>query len=219
MDLSPIIDATPAYLDHSRHFAVHRYSGAMNPTVGVIVAGGAGSRMGTDKAMVELGGRTLLQRVGAALEAAGLPVVVSGRETALAGYETIPDAAGLGGGGPALGLVSVFRRHQETDLLLVAVDQPLLRPETVAHLLELPGDAVLPTAGEHPQVTCALYRRACRQPLEDMLAAGEFKLRKLLPRVAATLVPETQWASWGEDGRSWLSLDTPQAVRDAEDLL
>lgn len=191
----------------------------MNPTVGVIVAGGAGSRMGTDKAMVELGGRTLLQRVGAALETAGLPVVVSGREKALAGYEAIPDDDGLGGGGPALGLASVFRRYHETDLLLVAVDQPLLRPASVAHLLELPGDAVLPTMGEHPQVTCALYRHACRRPLEDMLAAGEFKLRELLHRVAATLVPETQWASWGEDGRSWLSLDTPQAVHDAEALL
>lgn len=191
----------------------------MNVTIGVIVAGGAGSRMGTDKATVQLGGRPLVEHVGAALHSIGLPVVVSGREEAFAGYEAVPDAAGFGGGGPALGLLSVFRRYEDADLFLVAVDQPLLRPATAERLLQLPGDAVMPAVGEHPQVTCALYRMACREPLEIMLSTGEFKLRRLLPRIATTLVPEAEWGSWGEDGRSWLSLDTPQAVQDAEALL
>lgn len=191
----------------------------MKTTVGVIAAGGAGIRMGTDKALVELGGRPLLEHVAAALEETGMPVVVSGRKQDFRGYDMVPDAVGFDGGGPALGLLSVFRRYAANDLFLVAVDQPLLRPATVMRLLELPGDAVMPAAGEHPQVTCALYRHACRQPLEQLLSSGEFKLRRLLSEVTTNLVPEADWRMWGEDGRSWLSLDTPEAVREAETLL
>jgi molybdopterin-guanine dinucleotide biosynthesis protein A len=191
----------------------------MSAVLGVIVAGGSGSRMGTDKALVELGGLTLLQHATRALEAAGLTVIVSGRSAAPGGFETVPDLTEVPGGGPALGLLSVFRRHRSADLFLVAVDQPLLQPATVTQLLQKPGDVVVPVVGQHPQVTCALYRNGCLQPLEEMLADGVFRLRSLLPRVSTTRVTEDVWASWGEDGRSWLSLDTPQAVRDAEDLL
>ena len=46
---------------------------ANNPTgwIGLVLAGGASSRMGTDKALLELRGRTLLDRAIAVLEAAG----------------------------------------------------------------------------------------------------------------------------------------------------
>ena len=191
----------------------------MHSTVGVILAGGAGSRMGADKATVMLRDKTLLQHVAAALESAGLDVVVSGRENGTLTYSAVPDIEGVEGGGPALGLLSVFRKKEDADLFLVAVDQPLLRHETVTRLIRLPGDAVVPVVAEHPQVTCGLYRRACHEPLEAMIAGGQFKLRSLLPRVGTRLVPETEWREWEEDGRSWLSLDTPQAVLDAEALL
>lgn len=148
-----------------------------------------------------------------------MPVVVSGREYGFRGYDTVPDIRDFDGGGPALGLLSVFRRYAAADLFLVAVDQPLLRPATVQSLLDLPGDAVVPEVAGHPQVTCALYRNTCRKPLESLLSSGEFKLRVLLSEVTTTLVPESEWRTWAEDGRSWMSLDTPEAVREAETLL
>ena len=81
------------------------------------------------------------------------------------------------------------------------------------------GDTVVPEADGHPQVTCAVYRHQCRPVLEDMFGEGEYKLRKLLTRVTTTFVPEPGWTEWGEDGRSWRSLDTPDELRAAEALL
>ena len=46
--------------------------------LGAILAGGAGSRMGGDKAMAELGGRPLIAHIAAALDAAGCDVVAVG---------------------------------------------------------------------------------------------------------------------------------------------
>ena len=174
--------------------------------------------MGRDKALVEFRGLPMLDHVANALRAGGLEVLVVGREEAPSDIEAIPDIAGLGGG-PAIGLLSAFRHIDDNDVFLAAVDQPLLQPNTIRRLLDLPGKAVVPRAGGHPQVTCALYRRECSQPLEQALASGQLKLRQLLTAVDATVVEEPEWSTWGEDGRSWMSLDTPQAVRGAEALL
>lgn len=160
----------------------------------------------------------MIQQVAAALQASGLEVVVAGRERPIAGLGVIADVPDHGSG-PAVGLLSAFEHLDSTHVMLVAVDQPLLSPQTVRRLLVLPGDAVVPQAAGHPQVTCALFRRTCHQPLLEMLSSGETKLRRLLDRVDTTLVQEDIWSRWGEDGRSWMSLDTPQAVRDAEALL
>ena len=142
-------------------------------------------------------------------------MVVVGRSEAIGGYPTISDLPGLGGG-PAVGLLSAFAHYPNRDIFLVAVDQPLLRVETVIRMLELPGDAVVAVADSHPQVTCALYRRACRRTLEAMLGEGQSKLRRLLDLIEPTLVGKDTWSDWGEDGSSWLSLDTPEALRSAE---
>jgi molybdopterin-guanine dinucleotide biosynthesis protein A len=173
--------------------------------------------MGRDKALVELRRRPMIDHVSQALAAAGLEALVVGRDTAPDGMAAVADIAGLGGG-PAVGLLTAFDHLASGDVFLVAVDQPLLQPTTIQRLLEIPGDAVVPQANGHPQVTCALYRRSCHQPLAEVLASGKMKLRHLLTVIEASPVDETLWSSWGEDGRSWLSLDTPQAVLDAEAL-
>jgi molybdopterin-guanine dinucleotide biosynthesis protein A len=160
----------------------------------------------------------MIMQVATALEGAGLEVLVVGRATADNGLAAVGDVPGFGGG-PAVGLLSAFEYTRSGDVLLVAVDQPLLRPATVRQLVALPGDAVVPSAAGHPQVTCALYRRTCHEPLRRLLEGGQAKLRRLLDLVDTTLVAPDLWEAWGDDGRSWLSLDTPEAVRDAEALL
>jgi molybdopterin-guanine dinucleotide biosynthesis protein A len=187
---------------------------ARHPT-GVIFAGGRSTRMGHDKALVPFRGRPMIEHVAAALREAGLPVIVAGWQESIADADSIPDLPDVGGG-PAAGLASVYEHLDGGDLFAVAVDQPLLRPETVHRLLQLPGDAVVPIAGGHPQVTCALYREPCRAALQTLLREGDTNLRMLLGAVAVTYVRRAEWSRWGEDGSSWKSLDTPEALQTVE---
>jgi molybdopterin-guanine dinucleotide biosynthesis protein A len=195
-----------------------RYAGDMGNAIGVILAGGGGTRMGRDKALVPFLGEAMIGHIAAAIEKAGLDVLVVGRRDGVAGLETVPDE-GEPGRGPMAGMVTGLRTADGGAVFLVAVDQPLLRPETIVAMLALPGDAVVPVSGGHPQVTCALYRRACLEPALTALAAGQMKLRVMLGEVNTTYVGEDVWSAWGEDGSSWLSLDTPEAVRVAEATL
>ena len=95
-------------------------------------------------------------------------------------------------------------------MVLVAADQPMVAPGTLRRLVELPGEAVVPVDVVR-QTTCAVYRTACH-PALDRLAATDPgpSLQRLLDEVAVTEVDEATWRSWGEDGRSWRGVDTPE---------
>lgn len=181
---------------------------------GVVLAGGASTRMGRDKAYVEVAGRSMLDWVTHSLEQVTSDVVIVGRQTAGA-FRAVPDE--LPRRGPLGGVATALRTG--SSILVVAVDQPFVRVETLRALWELGTKQlthptprpVVPHADEFAQVTCAFYPanflEAAAQALEDgsslrtALAAFGYE--------AWTNLPE------GEDGRSWFSIDTPEALEEA----
>ncbi|MBA2338228.1 MAG: GNAT family N-acetyltransferase [Acidimicrobiia bacterium] len=182
------------------------------PVVGVVLAGGAATRMGADKPTLDLAGRPLLEHVTAAAAASPVDrVVVAGR--LVDGVDSVLDPPGVAG--PAAGLLAVLRRWPGHDVVLVGADQPWVDAALLGRLLGLPGDAVVPVAGRR-QATCAIYRHACYPVLERLAAADPNPpLQRLLDGVDTTEVTEPAWRSWGEDGRSWRSIDTPQDLAEA----
>jgi hypothetical protein len=104
--------------------------------LGVILAGGESTRMGKDKATVEVAGRSMLEWVTAAVVEAGLEPVVAGRVEGPADVEAFPDP-GVPHRGPLAGLVGAMHHHPDTPAVLVSVDQPWVRPATLRRLLEI----------------------------------------------------------------------------------
>ena len=98
--------------------------------------------MGTDKAMVEFCGKPMIEHVATALVAAGLEMLVVGRAQAPGDLPAIVDIADLGGG-PAVGLLTAFRHLPDSDVLLIAVDQPQVRSATVVEILHSHGIGLL----------------------------------------------------------------------------
>lgn len=97
--------------------------------LGVVLAGGLSSRFGSDKALAELGGMSLLDRAVAGLGRWCETVIVAGREAAP--VETVPDwpRAGMGPlGGVAAGL-RYARSNGFESVLTCGVDS-----------VDLPGD-------------------------------------------------------------------------------
>ena len=90
--------------------------------LGAVLAGGRATRFGSDKALAELGGRTLLSRAVDALGGWCDHVVVVGRETAPA--PTLPDWPG-GGMGPLGGIAAALRFAEDAgyaEVLTCGVD-------------------------------------------------------------------------------------------------
>ncbi len=170
--------------------------------------------MGTDKAERIVGGKPMALWVVEALRSHLDDVVVVGREGRLAGLDAIPDAW-PGRPGPLAGLATALTRFGR-PVLLVAVDQPLLRAETVDRLLTVGDDhqALVPYDEGHPQVTCARYPAEWAEAAVETLQIGG-SIRDMLAKGHQQIEPG-EWRRWGEDGRSWWSMDDEAAILEAE---
>lgn len=178
--------------------------------VGVVLAGGASRRMGTDKARVEVAGRPMLDWVVDAVGAVTDEVVVSGESRPhWAGHVRFVEDRGEPKRGPLAGIVAVMDQVDPDGLLLVVgVDQPWVRPATLraiaGRFIELP---VVPVPDGVRQTTCAAY------PANDVLVATRElnaggSIQSMLDRTAFDPFTEADIESCGEDGRSWFSVNT-----------
>jgi molybdopterin-guanine dinucleotide biosynthesis protein A len=126
----------------------------------VVLSGGRGARLGgTDKAAIELGGRTLLERALDALVDV-TEVVVVGPEvpTRRRVQFTSEDPPG---GGPAAGLLAGVRAFDvpPTWVVVLAVDMPLVTAQTVRRLVAAAraGGSLLVDDHGRTQPLCAVY--------------------------------------------------------------
>ena len=120
--------------------------------LGVVLAGGQSSRFGSDKALAELGGRTLLARAFDTLSGYCELVVVAGRERG-PGHHCVPDWP-HDNMGPLGGIAAALRFARDegyTSVLSCGVDSVNL-PENLLELLS-PAPAFLasqPVVGHWP---------------------------------------------------------------------
>ena len=144
---------------------------------GVVLTGGASSRMGTDKAFIEIDGRPLALRVADSLAAAGASDVfaVGGdldRLRAL-GLDARPDR--VAGQGPLAGIVTALE-HTDAELIVVAAcDLVGITPAAVRELLDAltdDADAVIPRS-DRLEPLMAAYRSRCLDHLRNELDEGE----------------------------------------------
>lgn len=116
------------------------------PWCGVVLAGGQSRRMGTDKALLPLDGRPLLDRMCEVLRQAGAArVLVSGDRP---GWQGHPD--GAPGLGPLGGVATMLDTHAGARLLFVAVDMPRLDTTLLSALLHGAGDSSAAHFEDHP---------------------------------------------------------------------
>jgi len=154
----------------------------MTPTAGLILAGGAGRRLGgADKPLLRIGDNTILARVLAALRAAPAePIALSANgdpaRFASFGLPVLGDGS-FAGMGPLAGLLAGLdwaHAQGATALLTVPGDTPFLPPGLAAALAPAPGCAADPDTTSEPRThhLVAIWPVAARVALRDWLARG-----------------------------------------------
>lgn len=154
---------------------------------GVIQAGGRSTRMGGEpKALLELGGKRIVERVVDALAATldDLLVVTNTPER----YEFLhlrmvgdsyPDGGALGG------IFTGLAAAAGDAAFTVACDMPFLHPDVMRLVLARAGEAdvVIPRVDGQYETMHALYAKACLAPMESRLRAGQLKITGFFPDV------------------------------------
>jgi len=118
-------------------------TGATSSCAGVVLAGGTSRRMGgVDKTMLDVGGRTILDRVLGTLTAAEVgPLVVVGEQRAVS-YPVRWAREDPPGGGPVAGLAAGLSEVTASRVVVVAGDLPFLDVATVAALRDALGPEI-----------------------------------------------------------------------------
>jgi molybdopterin-guanine dinucleotide biosynthesis protein A len=101
-------------------------------TIAVILAGGASTRMGVDKALLKIQNQTMIDRALQLLEQTSVSQVVISRNDSSSGY--IPDL--IPHKGPLSGIHSAAMRFPNDNLLIIPVDLPLLNYSTIQTLID-----------------------------------------------------------------------------------
>jgi molybdopterin-guanine dinucleotide biosynthesis protein A len=187
-------------------------------TVGAVLAGGLGRRIGGDKGMVELDGRPLLGYPVAALRAVLEQVVIVARpETLLPAEVTRETAVWTEPDGqarhPACGIAHALRCAPGRAVVVVACDMPLLSGELLRALAFTDADgapALVPRAAGVLQPLCARYEQAALAPLEH------FEDGARMTDLAEALGPAI--LEWPEE-RPFLSVNAPEDVLTASAAL
>jgi molybdopterin-guanine dinucleotide biosynthesis protein A len=161
--------------------------------IGVILAGGQGSRMGgADKALLRLGSETLLARAERRLGAQVAEVVVSsnGHPVRLgSGRAVLADPVGgfVGPLGGVLAGLGFAQARGAAGIVTVAVDTPFF-PGDLAARLGAAGGVAVAEAGGRWQGTFALWPVGAREAVAAALARGERKVRAVAGAMGAVPV-------------------------------
>ena len=156
----------------------------MEPFTGVVLTGGASTRMGRDKAFIEVAGVPLAVRAANVLRAAGATAVfaVGGDLEALVGFGLDARADLYPGEGPLGALLTSFNASATDLVVVLACDLPQIDDAAVGRLLSTIGDhdaAVPRTDRAHP--LCAAYRTSrCGSVLGEAFSAGERTVHRAL---------------------------------------
>jgi molybdopterin-guanine dinucleotide biosynthesis protein A len=181
-------------------------------TAGLLLTGGASTRLGVDKADLRRDGERLADRGARILAAVCDPALEVG-----------PGSSGLPavredppGGGPlaavVAGAAALHARHVDQVVLVLAVDLPFVDVALLRWLAGHPAPgAVVPQVDGIAQPLCARYGVADLGVAARLRGEGRSALRDLLAAVPVTYVDETAWAAITPPD-AFVDVDTPDAV-------
>ena len=187
---------------------------------GFILVGGASSRMGTDKALLKLGGQSFVERIHTALS------YITAKTSLVGDFETqglwpelptVPDVhvkwGALGG------LHAALAACRAEWAAVAACDLPFVTGELFVRLAALREnfDAVVPVQADGRwQPLCALYRAsATRLRAAHLIAEGERRPRALLKMLRTRQVAFEELSDLQGADRFFTNINTPEDYANA----
>ena len=161
---------------------------------GYVLAGGRSSRMGRDKAFLELAGKPLVSHAVVKLRRLCMQVAILGSDPALRAYAPVVEDR-RPGCGPMGGMEAALLHAQFDWNLFLPVDTPFVPTafldnwlrRTLGHAAGRGARVLMFTVEGTPQPTLALVHREVRPYLTDALDAGRYKLFPVLEEACREL--------------------------------
>lgn len=184
------------------------------PLTALVLTGGRSSRMGQNKALLNLtpGGPSLIELVVARLADVASETVLVGTETApydFLGLRHVPDlypnAGSLGG------IYSGLQAAKYPYALAVACDMPFLSPDLLRYMASVPReyDVLLPVIDE-PEPLHAIYSQLCLPWMEERIDARRYKIIGWFDKAKVQKIERHTIERYDPHCRSFFNVNTPE---------
>jgi molybdopterin-guanine dinucleotide biosynthesis protein A len=160
--------------------------------IGVVLAGGRSLRMGTNKALLKLDGKPIIEHVTSTMQAVFDRVILVTNEPSTyrsLGLEMFGDL--YKDRGPLGGIHSALVHADGADVFVSACDTPFISRELVKYVVEYPSaNAVkIPSSGEHLHPLCGLYTQSCLEMVVQQLEARNYRVLDLFEKIPTAIIP------------------------------
>jgi molybdopterin-guanine dinucleotide biosynthesis protein A len=183
-----------------------------------VLAGGLSSRMGTDKAFLELDGRTLLDRALDLLHALTPEARIVGPASKFAAFGPVVEDV-YPGRGPLAGIHAALSSSATGVNLMLAVDLPFVTESLLRFIVEqarASGAVVtVPRIAGGFQPLCAAYRPAFALLGQHALEAGRNKIDALFAVTTTRILEEPELERFAFRAAMFENLNTPEDLRRA----
>ena len=189
----------------------------MDQVEAFILAGGASSRMGTDKSQLLIAEQTLIQHIANTLFEVFSSVTVVGRQVDGSRLKTTADVYPNWG---ALGGLHAALNACSTEwAFVIACDLPFVSTAMIESLIKIKEgyDAVVPIQPDtRPQPLSSMYKvTVCLQQAGQLIEAGKRRPLDLLDRVKTRWVPFSELSQLTDSQNFFLNINTPEDYYEA----
>jgi molybdenum cofactor guanylyltransferase len=187
-----------------------------------IMAGGQSSRMGRNKAFVDVGGKPIIERIVERVSNLGselMLVTATPEEYAHLGLSIVHDL--YPGKGPLGGIYTALTRAKNEHMLAVSCDQPFLNPNFLQYLISLREgfDVIVPLSRDgYPQGMQAIYGKGCLAPIRKRLDEDRLKVIGFFPDVRVREVSGDEIDRFDADRVGFMNVNTPDDLQEAQRL-
>ncbi len=194
-----------------------------------VLAGGASSRFGRDKALVRFGASPLLLEIVRLAQTCTAEVLVVASDCKYS--ELSPDVKSIEdqwpGEGPLGGIITALEYTAATAPeyqwnLILSCDMPFLTAEwlqfLVVHARESAKEiqAILPHSAHGPEPLCACYRTSAAEPLKNVFDRGVRKVTQALQQVRTEVLDASVWKRFDSAGHLFWNMNTPTDFEEAQ---
>jgi molybdenum cofactor guanylyltransferase len=184
-----------------------------------VLAGGQSTRMGVDKAFVQLEGCTLLARALALAKNVTSDVRIVGSPQKFAAFgEVVEDE--FPQHGPLAGIHAALRASSSELNLMLAVDMPFVEVPFLEYLFQEAARhesvmVTIPIASGAWQTLCAVYRKPFADLAEQALRQGKNKIDPLFRDIEMRIVDEHELTQQNFSPEMFRNLNTVEELKQA----
>jgi molybdopterin-guanine dinucleotide biosynthesis protein A len=188
------------------------------PMSGVILAGGRSTRLGQNKAFLEINGQSLIERIADRLAQVCVEIIVVTND--VDEYEhleaaVVPDI--LPGKGALGGVFSGLKAASNQHSLVVGCDMPFLNLALLRYMQGFAEayDVVIPRVGQFVEALHAVYSKSCLPHIERRLRAGDLQITRFLSDVRVGYVEQEEIEVFDPDHLSFFNINSQADLQEA----